>query len=126
MGGKVAAKGGVKKERKAKDPNAPKRPLSSYMLFCQEKREEVKSKNKDAKATEISKILGEMWSKVSDSEKKNQDMQEKAKARYEKEKEAYEKKHKDDDDDEKDDDDEEEEEEEKPKKSAKKSKKHDD
>ena len=42
----------------AKDPNAPKRPLSSYMLFCQEKREEVKSKNKDAKATEVRGSVG--------------------------------------------------------------------
>jgi len=50
---------GEKKKRKKKDPNAPKRPLSSYMLFCQEYREEAKDKvGKDAPITEVAKRLG--------------------------------------------------------------------
>lgn len=40
---KVAAKSGKKK----KDPNAPKRPLSAFMLFSQDKRASIKEENPD-------------------------------------------------------------------------------
>lgn len=56
--------------KKKKDPNAPKRPLTAYMIFSQEHRQEVREENKDAKIGEISKILGERWKKLSDEEKK--------------------------------------------------------
>jgi len=45
-----------------KDPNAPKRPKNGFMFFTDEKRKVVKAENKDATSTEISKIIGEMWS----------------------------------------------------------------
>lgn len=37
-----------KKKRAKKDPNAPKNPLSAYLLFCNDHRDEVKTKNPDA------------------------------------------------------------------------------
>ncbi len=48
-------------EKTEKDPNAPKRPLGSYMLFCKDKRET--DKVKDAKK------LGEMWKELGEGEK---------------------------------------------------------
>jgi len=55
----AAAKGG--KAKKAKDPDAPKRPASAYILFSNAKRAEVVAANPTAKLPEISKILGGMW-----------------------------------------------------------------
>lgn len=46
-----------------------KRPLSSYMMFTQAKREEVKEKNPGIKPTEISKVLGKMWKEMGEDEK---------------------------------------------------------
>lgn len=37
-----------KKKRAKKDPNAPKNPLSAYLLFCNDHRDRVKSDNPDA------------------------------------------------------------------------------
>ena len=38
----------------------PKRPLSAYIFFGNDKRAGVTRKNKDAKMTDISKLLGEI------------------------------------------------------------------
>ena len=42
----------VKKKRRKnkvkKDPNAPKNPLSAYLLFCDEFREKVRAENAEA------------------------------------------------------------------------------
>jgi len=91
---KSSKKSGEKKKRKKKDPNAPKRPLSSYLLFCQDHRAEVKSKlGKDADVKDIAKKLGKMWSKASDEDKKKYEKKfAKAKEVYEKEKKKYESK----------------------------------
>ena len=61
-GAKGSPKGG-----KAKD--SVKRPLSSYMLFAQEYRETAKSSHPEAKATEISKILGSWWKEADEDVK---------------------------------------------------------
>ena len=59
----VAAPEGAKpkKEKKAKDPDAPKRPASAYILFSNAKRAEVVKANPAAKLPEVAKILGGMW-----------------------------------------------------------------
>uniref|UniRef100_A0A0G4G6D6 Fe2OG dioxygenase domain-containing protein n=1 Tax=Chromera velia CCMP2878 TaxID=1169474 RepID=A0A0G4G6D6_9ALVE len=75
-----------------KDPNAPKRPRSAYILFTADKRAEIiKKKPEMAKAiTEIAKMCGEAWKKIGDKDKKKyQDLAEKDKARYEKEMKSY-------------------------------------
>ncbi|KAI8969286.1 high mobility group box domain-containing protein, partial [Mycotypha africana] len=59
-----------KKKRSKKDPNAPKRGLSAYMFFSQEKRAEVKADNPDASFGQIGKLLGEKWKSMSDEDKK--------------------------------------------------------
>jgi len=90
---KSSKKSTDKKKRKKKDPNAPKRPLSSYLLFCQDHRADVKSKlGKEADVKDIAKKLGKMWSKTTDEDKKKYEKKfAKAKEAYEKEKKKYEK-----------------------------------
>ncbi|OMJ24481.1 Non-histone chromosomal protein 6 [Smittium culicis] len=56
-----------------KDPNAPKRPLSPYILFCNEKRESVKILNPNQTSQMISKMLGDIWNSMSSLEKKRYD-----------------------------------------------------
>ncbi|KAF7731883.1 Non-histone chromosomal protein 6 [Apophysomyces ossiformis] len=49
---------------------APKRTLSAYMLFSQERRAKVKADNPDASFGKIGQLLGEMWRNLSADEKK--------------------------------------------------------
>ncbi|POY70702.1 hypothetical protein BMF94_6285 [Rhodotorula taiwanensis] len=73
-----------------KDPNAPKRNLSAYMIFSQDKRAEVKEENPDVSFGELGKLLGAKWKSVTPEEKKiYEDKAAADKTRYEKEKAAY-------------------------------------
>ena len=47
--------------QKVKDPNAPKRAKSGYILFCIDKREEIKNDNPEMSGKEILKELGRVW-----------------------------------------------------------------
>ncbi|CAI9109632.1 OLC1v1009491C1 [Oldenlandia corymbosa var. corymbosa] len=58
-----------KKPKKKKDPNAPKRALTSFMYFSQSERENVKKSNPGIIFTEVGKVLGEKWNKMSAEEK---------------------------------------------------------
>ena len=62
-------KRGAKKEKVAKDPDAPKRAPSNFMNFSSAKRAEVKAANPTAKVTEISKILGAQWALLTQAQK---------------------------------------------------------
>eukprot|EP01025_Chloroclados_australasicus_P005622 TRINITY_DN11737_c0_g1_i2.p1 TRINITY_DN11737_c0_g1~~TRINITY_DN11737_c0_g1_i2.p1 ORF type:complete len:463 (-),score=68.58 TRINITY_DN11737_c0_g1_i2:306-1694(-) len=79
-----------RKTRKKKDPDAPKRHLSGFMIFSMDKREQVRKENPDKKITEITKILGEMWKNVTTEEKASyEERSAKDKERYVKEMEQY-------------------------------------
>ena len=83
-------KGGTstRKQKKKKDPDAPKRPSTSYIFFCNEQRSKLKEEGLDFK--EIGKRLGEMWKALSDKKKKKYEkMAEDDKKRYEKAIEDY-------------------------------------
>jgi len=78
------------KGKKEKDPAAPKRPKSSYILFCVDKREEVKKKNPSMSAKEITSKLAEMWNSYNDKQKKKYvDQASKDKERYQEEMNDY-------------------------------------
>jgi len=78
------------KEKKTKDPNAPKRPLSAYMFYSKDVREDTKSENPDATFGELGKILGSKWSGLSEEEKAPyHDQAAKDKERYTEEQAAY-------------------------------------
>ncbi|CAG8503039.1 14138_t:CDS:2 [Funneliformis caledonium] len=59
-----------KRTRKAKDPNAPKRPPNAYLQFTFAKRAELKQQNPKMSPKEITIMLGEAWRKLSETEKK--------------------------------------------------------
>ena len=50
-----------KPQKKKKDPNEPKQPLSAYFLFSQEERLKVKGQNPSYSICEIAKELGRRW-----------------------------------------------------------------
>lgn len=53
-----------------RDPLKPKRPMSAYMLFCNENREKVMKKNPAFKLGDVSKELAKMWGKLSPNDRK--------------------------------------------------------
>jgi len=80
-------KGSGGKKKKEKDPNAPKRATTAYFYFLKDSREKFKAKHPTAKMAELSKIMGEEWAKISDTDKqKYKDLAAKDKERYEREK----------------------------------------
>jgi hypothetical protein len=80
-------------EKKIKDPNAPKRGKSSYLFFCEDHRAAAKERLEEAggdyKATDVTKMLGTMWTELKDDVKRKKEF-----ANYEKkskeDKERYE------------------------------------
>lgn len=58
-----------KKPKKKKDPNAPKRAISAFMFFSQAERENVKKSNPGISFTDVGKVLGERWNKMTAEEK---------------------------------------------------------
>jgi len=78
------------RKRKKKDPDAPKRAMSSFMFFANDKRPLLRKDHPDMKITEIGKELGRMWKDLTDEERKPYMQQaEEDKVRYSREKENY-------------------------------------
>lgn len=74
--------------KKIKDPNSPKHPITSFMFFNKYKIDEFKKKNPGQKinVSEIAKQSGKEWKILKDNEKdKYIKMANKDKKRYEKE-----------------------------------------
>lgn len=87
-----------KSKRSKKDPNAPKRPLSAFLLFSQEHRPDLQKEHPTESIGEISKRIGKMWSKIKPSEKKKfEEEAAKLKEAYEKKMAKYKKKKKSED-----------------------------
>ncbi|KAK1797061.1 hypothetical protein P4O66_008457 [Electrophorus voltai] len=57
------------KRGKKKDPNAPKRPLSGFFIFCSEHRPKIKAQYPNLGIGEVAKKLGEMWNSLTDANK---------------------------------------------------------
>ncbi|XP_043707393.1 FACT complex subunit SSRP1 isoform X1 [Telopea speciosissima] len=62
---------GVKKrkQKKKKDPNLPKRAMSGFMFFSQMERENIKKDNPGIPFTDVARVLGERWKKMTAEEK---------------------------------------------------------
>ncbi|CAF1072551.1 unnamed protein product [Adineta steineri] len=77
-------------KKKAKDPNAPKRFRTAYILFSVEKREEVKNDNPGLSAKEMLAELGAQW-KAADAATKQrfQKLSDAEKSEYEEKMAAY-------------------------------------
>lgn len=79
------------KKKKEKDPNAPKRGVSGYIVFGQEMRPKLKKKNPDMKPTEIMKEISLLWADIKETKKadKYKKIALEDKKRYEKEMKEY-------------------------------------
>jgi len=58
-----------RKEKVAKDPDAPKKPISSYLIFQEAKRKELMEQHPGSPYKEILKRLGVIWKNMSDAER---------------------------------------------------------
>ena len=73
----------VKKKGRKKDPNAPKRPMTAFLLFAATRRKEVKLADPTATVTSVAKALGEEWRQLGDVERmKFLQLAEKEKEKY--------------------------------------------
>jgi hypothetical protein len=80
-----------KKNKKVKDPNAPKRALSAWIIFTTEQRPKFKADNPDKTPTELTTLMSQEWRNMTDEDKKKYtDLAVVDKERYMKEKEEYE------------------------------------
>uniref|UniRef100_A0A6Q2XBQ7 FACT complex subunit SSRP1 n=1 Tax=Esox lucius TaxID=8010 RepID=A0A6Q2XBQ7_ESOLU len=72
------------REKKQKDGNAPKRPMSAYFLWLNASREAIKSERPGMSVTEVSRRAGEMWRELGKEQKEEWDVKaEEAKKAYE-------------------------------------------
>lgn len=57
------------KLKSMRDPTKPKKPLTAFMLFCNDNRERVSADSK-GRLGDIAKILGKEWNSLSPADKK--------------------------------------------------------
>merc|ERR1712154_654782 len=77
--------------RKPKQTGAPKRPLTAYFLFMNDKRESYKSANPDAGFGGVAKLAAADWKKLKNKEKKKyEDEAKQNKMEYKEERKKYE------------------------------------
>ena len=80
-----------KKVKKVKDPKAPKRALSAWIIYTNELRPKFKADNPEKSTTELTTLMSQEWRNMSDSDKKKyENLALVDKERYMKEKEEYE------------------------------------
>merc|ERR1711881_476159 len=79
-----------KPQKKKKDPNAPKQPLSAYFLFSQEERLKVKNEHPSYSICEVAKELGKRWADMAPEVKQRyQQMAEEGRQKYDQDMAAY-------------------------------------
>ena len=80
----------AKRKRLLKDVNAPKAPLTGYVRFLNEHREKFRLEHSEMPFHEVTKVLGQKWSSMTQEEKQQYlDEAEKEKERYMKELEGF-------------------------------------
>ncbi|GAA5922035.1 uncharacterized protein JCM15063_003166 [Sporobolomyces koalae] len=87
-------KRGPNKEKKVKDPNAPKRPASAYIEYQNDVRDAFRERHADLPYSEVLKKIGESWGSLTDEQKQPYvDITERKKETYLTDKKAYEAEH---------------------------------
>jgi len=72
-----------RRKKKEKDPNQPKRNMSSYFHFCDEHRAAVREETPGATIGDIAKVLSVQWKALTEKEKKvYEELARKDKERY--------------------------------------------
>ncbi|TBU50564.1 HMG-box protein [Dichomitus squalens] len=80
-----------RRAKKPKDPQAPKRPASSYLLFQNDVRNELKAKNPGMRNNELLSAIAKLWSEMPQDQKDAYENRNKVlKDRWREEKAAYE------------------------------------
>ncbi|XP_031421156.1 high mobility group protein 20A isoform X3 [Clupea harengus] len=83
---------GRKRKKPVKDHNAPKAPLTGYVRFMNDRREQLRAERPDVPFPEITRMLGNEWSSLPPDEKQRYlDEAEKDKERYMRDLEKYQK-----------------------------------
>lgn len=78
------------KIKKRKDPDMPKKPLSSFLFFCSDNRENVRKNEPDLSMGGVMKELGKKWKTITDKQRVKYDNQAKeAKVIYDDKMEQY-------------------------------------
>ena len=81
---------GTKKPKAKKDPNAPKKPRSAYILFSMDEGKKIRESNPSMSSPEVMKLVGQRWSELDPKEKQRFEEKSAAdKERYNDEAEAY-------------------------------------
>lgn len=57
------------RQKKPKDHNAPKRALSSYLLFANDNRARIREENPEFKMTDITKLIAKSWKQITEEVK---------------------------------------------------------
>jgi hypothetical protein len=79
-----------KREKRIKDPNAPKGPASAYILFQNDIRSAYKKEHPDMSNKELLRLIGDQWKALSDDKKDfYRDQHGKAKKKHEVDLAAY-------------------------------------
>lgn len=75
---------------RVKDPNAPRRPFTAYLLFSKDRRPHIKSEHQEFSSTQIMRELGAQWQTLSAEQKQPYVHKSQLdKERYEREKKSY-------------------------------------
>uniref|UniRef100_A0A8C7DRF0 High mobility group protein 20A n=1 Tax=Oncorhynchus kisutch TaxID=8019 RepID=A0A8C7DRF0_ONCKI len=83
---------GRKRKKPVKDSNAPKAPLTGYVRFMNDRREQLRAERPDVPFPEITRMLGNEWSKLPPEDKQRYlDEAERDKERYMRDLEKYQK-----------------------------------
>eukprot|EP01041_Mallomonas_annulata_P018615 gene18615-37617_t len=64
-----AGKKRVSRQKMEGGDGGVKKTPSAYIIFCSERRSEVKDQNPDASFGELGKLLGKIWASMSEEEK---------------------------------------------------------
>lgn len=93
--GRGRPRGSTKKLKGAptvKDPNAPRRPTTAYLLFCQQNRDKLRAANPGMAFLDVTKELGQQWTQLDEEERQRFTLEaEKDRERYVKEFQEYQK-----------------------------------
>ncbi|GAA5896370.1 uncharacterized protein JCM6883_006882 [Sporobolomyces salmoneus] len=82
------------KEKKVKDPNAPKRPASAYIEYQNDVRDDFRERHSGLPYADVLKKIGESWASMTDAQKQPyQDIMERKKESYLSNKKEYDEQH---------------------------------
>ncbi|KAI9209548.1 high mobility group box domain-containing protein [Polychytrium aggregatum] len=57
------------KHARTKDPNRPARPMTSYLMFCEDIRDQVREQNPSFGPHDVAKTIGQLWKTMADEER---------------------------------------------------------